>query len=439
MTATPEEVEIGALSSLLMVEGKVHLASDMGVDKDSFQIEDHALAWDYILERANAGKVVSVADVMLATDVQLIEGVTDDETFIPVLVEASQYRKSLVLVRGYITETDADLRAIGAIGGSLSELIGSLNDITTHVGANQSSFDTDIDARLEALIAGSQSLIAGKATGIPTGIPAFDDIGNLMQPGELIAIQGATNVGKSWFLDWICTNGYRAGYNVLYLTPESSVRDIELRTDVILAHAYGFDLSNRKLRNFTEDIEEYTRYVEYVKSLGRENGWITRDSGEMGSLTIQDIISLTREHRPDILAIDGFHLIAGKGSSWESMKEAATAIKGLTQSMGIVTLASSQAQRSASIAIDSAPTTGEAAYGMALNEAANRVISLAKATAQGTNRIFTVPKFRDGEVIFKPQPLLFDVDKGRIGPLNMFVNDDTGIVSAGDLGSDRDW
>jgi hypothetical protein len=67
---------------------------------------------------------------------------------------------------------------------------------------------------------------------------------------------------------------------------------------------------------------------------------------------------------------------------------------------------------------------------MGFLEASNKVISLAEKRGDPLQRVWTLPKNRDGYRITDRQYLRFDIDRGLIGDLGMSVDSATGIVDA---------
>lgn len=417
----PEELELTALSSLLSEEA-VREAMSHGVTALSFQVPEHEKAWLYLVQRAEAGRTATVEDVRLATGVKLTAGVSDHETFVETLVARSTQRRAYEAIARRVE------RLASAPVDTVRELIADLGAIAAPTEAAHARYFDDVDARLLEFEAKVRQVEERGYVGWPTGLPTFDDDGDTWKPGELVNIQGATNAGKSFLLLWLTKNVYwRQRARVLFLSPENTVQDIEARLDPMIARELGLTLSVRGIRNGTQDREVYNEYMRRLAAQDRHD-WVTRDSGELGVFTVGDIIAHARQHRPQVLAIDGFHLIRGDGKSWESMKHAAETVKGLAQALGMVVLTVSQAQRDSVVANDDAPTVGQAAYGLALNEAANRVISLALKTGVETQRIFKVPKNRDGRVVTDRRTLRFNVDQGDIGEGTVKVDEATGFV-----------
>lgn len=419
MEMTPENVELAFLSSLTTAAA-VRGAQAAGIDSMSFQVESHEKVWLYLAARAEQDRDITHADVLAVCNVQLTVNVTDIDTLLTQLVQLSVARRAMQSIMKHVTPLETD--AVATVGEMVTELQALLIAERTH----ETHFE-DIDSRVERVLALAAQAAEEGYIGIPTGLGFFDEQGDTWKPGEMSAIVGATNAGKSWLLLFFAAVAYfRHQKRVLFLSPENSIADIEARLDVIVANEMGIELSNRALRSGRVDAEAYHRYAAAFKErVGEDQMWITRDAGSRGVFSVNDIVALTREHKPDMLCVDGFHLVQGPGDkSWERMKEAAEQLKGLAQDMGIVILTVSQAQREAVLAPDDAPEIGQIAYGMALGEACNRILSMAEKRGSAHQRVIKLIKNRDGEKLNKRFYLKFDVDKGDIGQQGERMDDD---------------
>lgn len=204
---------------------------------------------------------------------------------------------------------------------------------------------------------------------------------------------------NSSLLSSLCCAAYQAGSKILYLSPETTRKEVALRTHVFLARfdkerEWRFKRSD--LHRGTADLDEYK---EWTERMARRKDWAVIDSGAKGSFNLDEIMQLTREHRPGVLAIDGFHLIIndGRKQAWEELREAAIRLKGLAQDTGTVIFAVCQTVRDALAWDDKVPESHQAAYGAkALLEAADRVLALAKHGNDKQMRKLGVLKFRDG-------------------------------------------
>jgi len=297
---------------------------------------------------------------------------------------------------------------------TIQKLILALSDLHRPVNTRQSFFDADALARFEDYLQKRIKIDNGESIGIPTGLGVFDKKGDTWKPGEVVGVYGPLNTGKSWLLIYFAAYAYYySNAKVLFMSPENTISDINARLDPVIGRFMGYTLSNRGIRNGTQEPKAYEKYLREIAAKGRKD-FIIRDSGDKGAFTIDDITSLMREYKPDLVFVDGFHLISNGGKTWENMKSSAEQIKGLAQYQGCTVIAGSQVKREAVLAADETAELGQEAYGMGLSEAANRVISLAAKRGVKDQRIFRVVKHRDGEQILTKQYLHFDVDTGNI-------------------------
>jgi len=420
--ASPEEVELLVLSSL-RTSDLVLKAAAAGIRDESWQVDDHARAWEYMLERARVGDQPTPADVGAVTGVALRTDVADAETYMEELLRRTVERLAISAIgdRAELFKQNPQK--------AIELLVGDLSEIGRNSTAHTTYFDDNRGRRLELLRQRAEQRSRGELIGLRTGLKLLDSRGLNWRQGDVVAIQGPLNVGKSTLLLWTCAYTYFYDRSkVLFLTPESTITDIEDRLDPMMARFMGFRFSNLGLRNGTNiDFEQYEAYQQAIAADGRAD-WITRDAGDMGAFSITEILQQIREHRPDVVAIDGVHLIDGGGKSWENMQAASKAIKGAAQHDGLVVIGGTQVKRDAVAAADDPAGLEDSAYGMAFMEAANKVISLGTKKSDPMQRVWKMPKNRDGEKITDKQYLRFDVDSGDIGDLVPNIDEGTGIV-----------
>lgn len=303
---------------------------------------------------------------------------------------------------------DSDPEAAVSLLRQSSNLLNASVGGSTHAGF----FEEGAEDRLKEIERRVEARKSGNLIGVPTGLSVFDSTGLGVQNGEFLTIIGKTGLGKSWLLGKLCVIGYLAGNKILYISPEMSRFECELRIDVLMMNEYGLEISHKGLLSGqTQYMKVYSEWVDKLTT-DREDRWITVDSDKAGGFTVGAISDLVNQHRPDILAIDGFHLLAGNksGQSWESVKQNADGLKALCQSKQIILYNVTQAQRT--VGIHDNPSNDQVAYGVALIEASDKIISLGGVKGMPNRRRLKITKNRIGELPTFRITMDFDVDRG---------------------------
>lgn len=402
---------------------KVAEALGAGVREDSFSLAAHAAGWDYLVARVGKGDDPSLADLRVLVGVELPTEITDARG----VLEELLFRTMAVRARGVLIAHAGGLEVDPV--AAVQEMVVGLSSLSHPSTARTSYTDAEPDRLIAAMREKVTAREEGRVIGIPTGWRDLDARGDSWKPGELVGVLGKMNVGKSAVLLRFGATAYlRSRSRVLILSPESTAEDMEARLFPMLAPHYGMRLSNRAIRSGEVDPELFARFVTTLAAEGRRD-LIIRDAGDAGVFTLQDIVAQVREHRPNVVIIDGFHLISAGENTWQSMRAAAQTLKGLGQAMGHVTLAGSQVTRAAVQAPDDVPEMGMSAYGLALEETANRIIHLAEVRGDQMRRVYKVSKHRDGERQVERRYLRFDVDAGIIEPIDPQEDEETGEVS----------
>lgn len=404
-TVSPEELEQLIISSVSTLDD-VQYAQKLGITWESFQVTECSHAWVYIQQRiTETGQVPSSTD--LATiGFSVIPGAEDARRYINELAREDQARKARAAIWRQVKTLASDpAKAVTA-------LIRDLSAISQGSRSHAVYFDAGAPARYEEVKRRAELTSKGLTLGIPTGFPFFDDNGGDWQKGEMAAVMGMPGSGKSTLLLHFSVVAWAAGMRVLFISPENMADEIHLRGDPMAAHHYGIQLSNRALRTGKGvDLEQYNEYVERISD---RHNWLTVDSGAHGPFTIDDIKREQAAFKPDIIAVDGIHLLTGEGKTWEVIYEAGKVLKGMAQEHGLTVLVACQADKSTMQSPEDNPELGQVAYGKAIMEDSNRVITLAKDRGGFKRRSLKVPKWRDGPEITTKVYIAFDVDAGVI-------------------------
>lgn len=425
-TRTPPEVLERLLLSALQTADDLKTLRRINVTADSFSVAPYRDVFIYIERRLmETALPPSDNELQALYDFKPDKTATDVESLATTLRHQELIRKAHGLMQENMDELyyrePAD--AIQAILEGLADLQASSSE---HVGYS----DANALDRLLVLKERAARRARGELIGIPTGLPLFDDTGVGWQPSELITIMGRTGIGKSWLLLYFGCVAYHAGYRVLYISPEMSKEQAEFRMDSVLSHLYDYTLSNQAILRGDIDPTVYESWLGYLSEGHR---WVTVDSTDTatGKFNIKDIAALVSAHKPDVLCLDGFHLLGGKDEQWKVISEAGKTLKGLAQRNGMVVITAAQVTREAMKTTGDAPDIQHGAYGKALMEDSDRLISIAQPRGQPKLRFLKIPKTRGGDLITIRVHLHFDVD---VGDIRQISSDEL----RGEMGHDAD-
>lgn len=422
-TLTPESVERLVLSGLSTPVAVTH-AQRAGLTDASFvALELHATVWRYITTFVqDRGECPGHGDLR-ALGFEPVPDVQDYERYVDELVQSDVQRQlRLVLYRQLkeLEDEGGDPRA------KLRAIVDGLQNISYGSQVRLVYFDRDAPERLSRVTERVEAKRQGLVIGVSTGLRSLDENGGEWQKGDLVAIIGPPTAGKSTLLIHFAVTAWAAGYRVLFISPENIADDIHLRADPMAAQFQGRILSNHALRTGKDvDMDTYRDHIESIKDSDR---WATTDRGEAGFFTVADIQRALTEFRPDVLCVDGAHLITGPGQTWENMFALGKMLKATAQDRGIVVLVGTQATKNTLAAGAELPEMNDAAYGKAIMEDSNRVISMGRDRGGLKRRSFKVIKWRDGPTDEKKRYLTFDVDAGVVCEQAMTAERPDGMV-----------
>lgn len=294
------------------------------------------------------------------------------------------------------------------------ELIRRLGGIAVGDHRRMSVTDSSAAARMEAYARAVPQ--NGMMAGIPTGLSYFDSFCQLgWLAGELIGVVARTYIGKSWILFYFGVLAWKAGYRVLFLTPELTVPEAEARFDGLVCGSAGVEIKVSELYRGYLPTEAQKVLAAQISS---RQDWVTMSSAEGSPLTLAELPRLIRQHRPQLLLVDGLpHIGTGekRAQLWEQIKDVAYGLKNVAVGCDLPIIVAHQANRQAHNAAKP-PGLHEISFGDALAQACDRVLALARP-AQGKLLTVTIQKFRKGEPAAGGVPLHFDPDRGQIHEL----------------------
>lgn len=284
-----------------------------------------------------------------------------------------------------------------------------------------SYLDKDVRERWEVFQEAQQLAQKKGIIGIPTGLASFDRTKRGFTPGELVVVVGSTGVGKSWTVLYMIAVAVEHGKKVMLVSPELSKVEQGFRLDSVLGHLRGRTISNEALITGQADKQAYKEWLKNLHEQAEGKVICVDSSSRQGqALSFTDVWRLTLEHSPDMIAIDGLHLLAPDKAatpqkSWEVLKDGTAYLKALAMQERVVVLAAHQAVREAAENKAGAPPSlAQIALGFSVANDADRVIALGRDPGSELHRLYMVPKLRAGKPIVETRRLYFNVDIGEI-------------------------
>jgi KaiC/GvpD/RAD55 family RecA-like ATPase len=299
---------------------------------------------------------------------------------------------------------------------ALDFLVSNLSSVRPVRKISKDYTDRDAVKRFELFLERQKLARENKVIGIKTGIKTIDDRLIGWQPGNLVGIIGRLGVGKSWLLMHVACSAYKDGRRVVYISPEMSIPEVEMRWDTVMAAQYNLEISNYGLQT-GENIDEEL-YKKWLVDCSQRADWITLDSLDGKAFSVSAIQAVIEEYQPEILAVDGVALLSGNGrglQTWEKIMEISYGLKSLASNYGLVIIASQQANRSAAGSEEMLPKVEQISFGDAFGQAADCLIGMGIAPGDRFVREINILKGRTGQPEGHREWITFDVDKGRIG------------------------
>ncbi len=416
----PEELENRLLSSLRAPED-VLLAQREGVTAASFVTPEphHGDVFDYIVEYTlEHGRVPTDDDLKSLHEFETTSS-GDLKSYVQRVREDELGRNVLSILLGQRNEFGGESLADQfkkKPRDAIRQLSSEISELQTQTGRRITFLDRDAMERLKDYDVASASVKEQGVVGIPTGLRAFEGQNLGFRPGELVVVLGSTGVGKSWLLMYLACMAYQASKRVMIISPELTSGEQGARFDVCLANIRKQTLSNLDI---ITGQGSRSAYEDWLNPLTQRADFAVIDRSEaVGErLTYEDCRRYALELQPDVLVVDGLHLLATEGNEkgWEALKEGVDYLKALAQQQGLVVLCAHQPTRQAATKGETRPPTlSQIAYGFSVAQTADIILSMARVRDNPNARNYVVIKMRAGKPIIRLRKLHFDVDKGDI-------------------------
>ena len=418
----PEIAENGLLSTITTPQHLLSLPS-LGIDESSFVI--HADVFRYIRDYYQSyQEIPSKEDIESVHDKKELKLIAESEFkyYASEVYKIDLIRNAQVQIADRFGEKGIHLYRNPE--ETIRLVIDDLQKLNKVSNQHLTWYDRDALDRLELAKNKAEMIKKGGVVGIPTGLMCFDNVGQGWASGEAVMVMASKGVGKSWLAIYFGGIGWEFECKVLFLSPEMASQEVAFRLDTLLAYRLGEQLSHSAILSGTQDLNIYEKWLHQISKRDR---FIIVDSPDITGFTTHSILNLINTHNPDLVILDGIHLVGSDVSStgWERIKYTADALKAVAQYKQISVIWTSQVDREAMRnPTEPAFTGASAAYGKAAVEAANRLITLARHDKDDTRRVFRVPNNRNGKEYHLKQHLSFDVDIGRIFQMPTPQNED---------------
>lgn len=414
MVPNQKEIEEKIISSITKSDHLNDLVLS-GITKDYFII--HGEVFKFLQKYHSQYKAIPTQQVLKANfnNLEFTDKITDDEReyYTAELIKSDTQRKAIKILN-----SGADLIS-SDIHGGIEYLLSNLMKIN-QPAKKYSISHTDRDAlkRLEDFDRRKNAISKGQHLGLKTGFSLFDNQNIGWQPGNFISIIGRLGMGKSWLLEYTACTAYADNHRVLYLSPEMSNEEVELRWDTMMSAFYNYRFPNDDLLIGKID---RNKYKDWLTEISKNNNWITMDSNHGKPFTIEAIEALVDEFQPELLCVDGFLELrsnsSGMDKSWQVMLDIAYGLKAIAQNNKIVVIITSQAKRMNAEdkeQLQGMPGTEQIYGGDALGQASDVIITMTDSDEPNV-RCIAVPKVRGRKSYTKRVKLNFDVNIGKIG------------------------
>ena len=288
----------------------LQIISKILATKDSSILEDNLLTRDYFVGYENEydfiiqhekdyGDVPDKATFLSKfPDVELVEVTESDRYLVDTIREEYLYYKSVPVVQkiAELLKTDSNAAA--------EYMIHAVKELQPTYRLGGTDIISQAEERYKQFIDRKENQDEWFFT---TGFEELDDlIHGIQREEELFVIFARTNQGKSWVLEKICTHIWEIGFNVGYISPEMGANSVGYRFDTLHQN-----FSNRGLMWGKDDIdeEEYLKYINTLKTT--KNQFVVATPVDFDrKITITKLRNWVKEHKLDILAIDGIKYLS---------------------------------------------------------------------------------------------------------------------------------
>ncbi len=268
------------------------------------------------------------------------------------------------------------------LGGCLPRHIGEVKHIREFIRASVMELQRRVDAK-------------GEMTGIPTGLPALDELTCGLQPGDLIVLAARPSIGKTAMAIQLLVNACRHDKHALFFSLEMTGVKI---ADRVQAHVAQVNAAGMKRPELFDNADFGALF-----NAAAEIAELPLHIDETPALTIEALCARARQlhatQRLDLIAIDYLTQMTppvGKNlSTADALQIITRALKSLAKELNVPVILLSQLNRDGE---GHRPTLKALRDSGAIEQDADMVIFLHRPDAEDRRHIVLIlEKQRDGE------------------------------------------
>jgi replicative DNA helicase len=244
------------------------------------------------------------------------------------------------------TLQDASEALPNSVDIAFRSLVKAVSTINTEIRVSQ---DSDWVKRAKDRWAEFEEREKKQVFGIPTRWKGLDKLMLGFQDYHLVTVAGRPGIGKSW---WVALNAYKAwrnGFNVLVVTKEMAVQEIERRLDALHAKIPYDDMRQANLKD-PETRVQLKKKMKRLINKPVDSNTIYVSGEELSDGGVLSLAAKIEEYNPDILFVDGVYLLTddrGGRSKVEQLYNITRDMKKLTKKFKIPVIQTCQMGRGA--------------------------------------------------------------------------------------------
>lgn len=331
----------------IMTEGDIQPVFDRGVTPQWFYNPDHRAALEFILKHYEKYGNVPTKGTMQSHFGVKYKIIGSSETLDYLLDECATHNQ---WIHAKATSLDvADALKAGDTPDAVKKLEEGLIKVRSFTPTTVRLVDSMNNDRLaerwdEYLSRKTASGLLGYATGFPT----IDAATLGLQNGQLVTLIAQQKVGKTSLCLTMGNNIYaEEKKQILFVTFEMSVRELELRQESLMAHINFRNLQRGALSKLEE--AKYDRWLDLATA---DYLWPFHFMDASSGATVSSIEAQADRHDPAVIFVDGIYMmtdeITGERNSWEAITNITRSLKRLATRLDKPIVINSQAMHAKS-------------------------------------------------------------------------------------------